>query len=342
MRSHLYIGLLCVVMFLSSTYADVIYLKNGDKITGKIAHMADGKLVLQSELAGTVTIDISNIRTLSSDAPVKIHLNDGTVLDRRIMRSEDDHFAIEQTPAIQAQTIQLSAIESINPPVKPEPKWKGNISAGYNSSHGNTNTDNVTISANLKKRTEKDRTKISGDYAKSREKDETTGKKETTEDWWKIKGNYDYFLTEKFFVFAEASYEKDRIALLDRRVIIGGGGGYQWAESEELSFSTRAGVASLYEKFDNQTGSNSELSALLGYDLENKLRENITFIHSLTYYPSFEKFSDYFLSTSAEIKADVTPNIFTNFKVLFDYDATPAVGSGKTDVKYIWGVGASF
>lgn len=327
MRSKIFPGLLCVLIFLSPVYADEVYLTNGDRLTGRIDNMVDGKLILKSDLVGTVTIDVSNIRTLNSVAPLEIHLKDGKVLRRQITTS---------------QQIELSSINAINPPPKPKPKWKGEISAGYNSAHGNTNTDNLNISAVLKKRTEKHRIKISGDYAKSREKDATTGKKEATEDWWKINGDYDYFLTKKLFTFAEAGYETDSIAQLDRRVILGGGLGYQWVESPRISFSTRAGLVSLYEKFENQGSGGSELAAHLGYDLNKQIKDNIEFTHSLAYYPAVDGFSDYFLTTTAEIKADITENTFTSFKVLFDYDATPADGSGNTDVKYIWAIGASF
>lgn len=327
MRSNIFIGLFLVLMFFPSAYADEVYLTNGDRLTGKIDNLVGGKLTLKSDLAGTVTIDVSNIRAITSDAPLEIHLKDGSVLNERITPTEQ---------------VDLSTVDSINPPPKPRPRWHGEISAGYNSAHGNTNTDNIDVSAVLKRRTEKDRTKISGDYAKSREKDDTTGKKETIEDWWKVAGNYDYFLTKKLFAFAEGSYETDDIANLERRVILGGGLGYQWVESERMNFSTRAGLASLYEKFENQGSGGSELAAHLGYDFDKQIRENIKFMHNLKYYPSVDKLSDYFLTSSAEIKADITESIFTSFKVLFDYDATPASGSGNTDVKYIMSVGASF
>ena len=327
MRSKNFILLLCASAFFTSVYADEIYLTNGDRLTGKIDNLVDGKLTLESELVGTVTIDISNVRTITSDKPLEINLKDGSVLHERITSSGP---------------VDLSVVDTINPPPKPKPKWHGEISAGYNSSHGNTNTDNINVSAVLKKRTEKHRIKFMGDYAKSREKDETTGKRKAIEDWWKVSGDYDYFLTKKIFAFAEASYETDDIANLDRRVILGGGLGYQWVESEQMNFSTRAGLANLYEKFENQGKGSSELSAHLGYDFDKQIRDNIKFIHSLKYYPSVDKLSDYLLNTSAEIKADLTENTFTSFKVLFDYDSTPAASSGNTDVKYIWSIGASF
>ena len=60
--------------------ADQVVLKNGDSITGSIVKLTDSKLVFKSDLAGEVTIDLSDIRTLASDKLLTIHLKDGTVL----------------------------------------------------------------------------------------------------------------------------------------------------------------------------------------------------------------------------------------------------------------------
>jgi len=72
------------------------------------------------------------------------------------------------------------------------------------------------------------------------------------------------------------------------------------------------------------------------------LHEKIKFINDLTYYPSLEEFSNYLLTTTGEIRALITDNLFMNFRVIFDYDTTPAQGAHKTDVKYMLGAGLSF
>ena len=109
-----------------------------------------------------------------------------------------------------------------------------------------------------------------------------------------------------------------------------------------MNFSTEAGLASLYEKYDNTGDSNSELSMQFGYNFDKKLYKKIKFVHNLTYYPSVEEFSDYYLTTTGELRAYFTERFFANFKAILDYDATPAPGSGDTDVKYIFGLGMSF
>jgi len=342
MRYRVLMLVLCLAGLTHSVYADEIIFKNGDRLTGKIAHVLESKLVFKSDVVGEVTIDISKIQTFSTDGPVSVHLKDSNVLYQKIVSSEPGKFAIEGTETVKAQEFDITTISSINPPPKPEPKWTGNISAGFTSTHGNTKTANISASANLSKRTEKDRTQLSADYAKARQKDPDTGEKNTTEDWWRSKAKYDYFFTKTVYGYLDGRYEKDAIAQLDRRMIVGSGGGYQWIESEDMNFSTEAGFASLYEKYDDQTDSNSEISVQAGYNFDKRLMKNVKFIHELTYYPSTEQFSDYFLTSTAEVRANFTETMFTNFKVIFGYDATPAIGTGATDVKYIWGIGYNF
>jgi putative salt-induced outer membrane protein YdiY len=342
MRGHATVVLLSLAVFASSVCGDELFFKNGDRLTGKIEHLVGGKLVFKSDIAGEVTVDISDIKTFSSDSPIKVCLKDGTVFTRKVVSSDPNRFAIEADETLEAQEFALDALSSINPPLKPPAKWTGDISVGVTSTHGNSKTEMISANANLVKRTEKDRAQVTADYAKGEQEDPDTGETVTIEDWWRAKGKYDYFFSKKLYGYLDGRYEKDAVAELDRRVIVGSGGGYQWIESEKTKFSTELGLASLYEKFDNQTDSNSELSTQLGYNFDRKLTRNIKLVHDLTYYPSIDKFSDYFLTSSAGIRADFTKRIFANFKVIFNYDETPAIGAHKTDVKYFFGVGYSF
>jgi len=114
-------------------------------------------------------------------------------------------------------------------------------------------------------------------------------------------------------------------------------------EKPDLKFSTEGGLASKYEKFDDvDDTTNSDITAQLGYLLEMKLAKNLNFLHELTYYPAIDKFSDYYLTTSAELRYNVSASIYLNAKVMLDYDKTPAVGKGSTDTKYFLGLGYNF
>jgi len=338
----LFLVFLSLWLCCSPVHGDVVVFTNGDRLSGKIKQSEDGKLVLESQVAGEIKIDMAKVQTFSSDEPVEIHFADGTVIKQRILSASPGKIGIRDAETFIAQDFELSKITKINPPAKPAPKWHGAISAGLSSTHGNTSADRQNLGVDVTRRSENDRITLKADYARGRQENTDTGRKETTEDWWRTRLKYDYFVSKKWYVYGDTRYEKDSIAELDRRMVVGGGSGYQWLESEDMNFSTEAGLASLYEKFDNQTDSKTEMSVQMGYHFDWKLYKTINFINDLTYYPSIDKFSDYYLTSSAELRASLTKNMFTNFKVISDYDATPAQGAHKTDTKYIFGVGWSF
>ena len=331
-----------LVLLAQVSYGDEIRLKNGDRISGKIQNLVDGKLTFKADVAGPVTVDLSNIQTLSSDEPIEVNLKDKTGFTQKVSSAESGRFAIEGSESMKAQEFAVADIVSINPPIKPIPKWTGNIAAGITSTHGNAKTEMISANANFSKRTEKDRMTFSTDYAKGEQEDPDTGQDVTIEDWWRAKGKYDYFFSKKMYAFLDGRYEKDDVARLDRRVTVGAGGGYQWIESENMNFSTELGLASLYEKYDDQTASNSDITLQVGYNFDKKLRKNINFVHDLTIYPRIDKFSDYYLTTTAGIRADFTEKIFMSFKAILNYDKTPAIGAHKTDTKYFLGLGIRF
>jgi putative salt-induced outer membrane protein YdiY len=342
MGYRILIALVCLMLFVQSGQADELVLKNGDRLTGKIVRLVDGKMVFKSDVAGDVTVELSNIQTFSSTDPITVNLKDNTGLKQRVLSAEAGRFAVEGSEDLKAQQFAVADIVSINPPAKPIPKWTGDISAGITSTHGNTKTEMISANANATKRAEQDRITASADYAKGEQEDPDTGETVTIENWWRAKGKYDYFFSKKAYGYLDGRYEKDAVAALDRRVIVGVGGGYQWIESDDMNFSTEFGLASLYEKFDNQTDSNSEMSFQVGYNFDKKLRKNIKFTHDLTYYPAIDKFSDYYLTSTAGIRADFTEKIFLTLKAIFNYDATPATGRGSTDTKYFLGLGYRF
>ncbi len=332
--------------------ADVVVFKNGDKLTGKVIKMEGGKLTFKADLAGEIPLDVANIQTFSTDEPAQFLLQDGTVLKSKVQAAEAGRVTLTKTDLIQAQTLPISAVKAINPPVKPPVTWSGSITMGLTSTHGNTFLESANISGNVTRRTAQDRLRAYSTYLASRTRDENTGDKVTTEESFTLGGKYDYFISKKWYAFLNADYKKDHIADLDYRIIGGGGMGYQWIEEDNLKFATDAGVSELCEKYTKRVGTappweyeitkSSEFSVQLGYALEWIINEKFSFYHNMRYYPSFGSFSDYFLTTDAELRAAITKNMFGSLKAILDYDSTPGEGVGTTDTKYILGVGWKF
>jgi putative salt-induced outer membrane protein YdiY len=342
MSDRLMLIAVSILIVCSSVFGDSIELVNGDRITGTVLSLADGKMVIETDLAGTITVAVENIRTVQSKSPLKIIVRHGTEVNAVVQKASDGKIKIVGDADISPQEIALKDIVAINPPAVEEPKWKGEISVGLTHTSGNTNDETTSGSGNLVKETEKDKISLSADIYKKQVESANTSEKITTEDWWKVRGKYDYFLSDKTYAFGQGRYEQDKVALLNKRVIVGGGYGSKWIQSDIQNLSVEAGLSNVYEEYDDGTSGSSSLSAILGYSYDRKINGVFSFIHDMSLFPNINDPADYYLTTTAEFREKINDRFYTNFRVLYDYDASPATGRKNADVKYILGIGANF
>lgn len=340
--------LLCVcgVLFIGFgvSQADELVFKSGGKLTGKLLSLEGGKLVFESDEVGKVTVGLEKVRDFSTDAPVQLNIGDDLSIKSKVARSKPGYFSI-QTDSIAAHEYPISELKTINPKPKPLPKWTGSLTAGFSSTHGNTFAESGSISFDMLKRSEKDRTTLGGNYIVSRSEKGDTGEKVTTQENFTLNGQYDYFWSKKVFSFINGSFKKDHISNLDRRIVAGLGFGYQWIETKDLTYSVDLGLAELCEQYTqgDVIDKNDELSAQVGHNLGWQINDKVRFTHNLKFYPSLtSSLSDYYLTTDAELRIALSTAWYSSFKAILDYDSTPAEGIGTTDTKYIMGIGWKF
>ena len=164
----------------------------------------------------------------------------------------------------------------------------------------------------------------------------------TTIDNWFVLGKYDYFLTKQLYLYGSARVEQDQIADLDLRLTLSGGPGYQWFETPTFNLFTEAGLAWVYEDFSNK-GTEDHIAARLAYHVDWTPYKTIKLFHNLEWLPNFtDWFGDYNLNVDAGVRATIYGGFFAEAKIELRYDATPAPGAKKDDVRYLLGVGWSF
>ena len=322
--------------------ADEVIFKNGDRLSGEVIGLADGKLTINSWSAGTVTVEMAKVRTLSTDNPIEIHFRDGTVVRQRVSPSEEGRFAIEREGVLEPQVFAIADVVMMNPPPKPRAQWKGDVTAGLTLTRSNTDTEHANISVGLVRDGDGDRITFDAALLYSRQEDPETGDRTTTENSWSAEVKYDYFLSERLFLYTNSRVEQDDILQLDLRLIAGTGIGREWIEKENFSFRTEGGLSWLYEDYSDETEMNEQITARLAYHLAKTCTDTIEISHELAWYPALEDFNDYFLTAEIDVRVSLTELMFGDFKVVFDYDSTPAADVDEASLKSILGLGLRF
>jgi len=348
MQRKLFFLILFFFVFCSSSFADTLLLKNGDRLTGKVVRLEEeGELLFKSDMLGDITVDMKKVKNFNTDEPIEIHLKDGTVIKAKALFDGEGRFVIKKEETQKPQTFAISEVEKINPY---KVKWSGNLTVGFNSSKADSLDESLNADARITRRTEKSRTRLEGYYLFARERKAGEAESKTTDDVFTIDGQHNQFFKKKIYGFANGRYKKDNVEDLDYRLIAGLGPGYQWIDTKKIEFSTEMGLAYVEESYTSinpDTGLEEEevkedLSSQFGYNLELNPIKRVKFLSKLKYYPSFEKFSDYFLNWDGELQITFRRPIFASFKAILDYDSSPIDRASNSDIKYLIGIGVNF
>jgi putative salt-induced outer membrane protein YdiY len=340
MRKRLVTGLTLLLLTLTgAAHADEVIFLNGDRLTGKVISATGGKLIIKTEAAGEVTVDLAKVKTFSTTEPVLLRLGEKTQVSSPVASGPDGEVNARMTPASPPQPVPIATITAINPP---PPAWTGALVFNGAFTTGNSETQQIGFDARAAKRWEDDRLSLGAQYSYGRQKDPNTGVNTTTVDYGMAFGKYDHFLTKKLYLYGQVKGERDTVAGLNFRFSPSAGVGYQWFEGPTFNLSTEAGLGWTYEDYED-AGTRDYFGPRLAYAVDWTPLPPIKLYHTLEYLPSFSDITgDYLLNIDAGVQATIWKDFFGDFKIQYRYDSTPAPGRKNADTRYTVGVGWKF
>jgi hypothetical protein len=215
-------------------FADEVIFLNGDRLTGKIVSATGGKLILKTDAAGEITIDLTKVKTFSTDEPVVVKLGEQTQVSSKVTPAPaDGQVQAQIAPGTTPQPLPIKDIAAINPE---PPTWHGSLALNGLFTSGNSNSEQIGFTAALGKRWETERLTFLAGYTFGRQEDPDTHDKTTTTDYGYASAKFDHFFTKKFYGYALAKVEHDGVADLEIRFSPSIGVGYQWFEGPTFNF----------------------------------------------------------------------------------------------------------
>ncbi len=328
---------LCVAMSAWAP-ADQIVLKNGDRITGTIDSADAGQLIITSPIAGKITVALSDVKTFSTDGPIKIQLDNGTILNQQISQGAPGEFSTAPGGLLNAPAIPISRITRINPPPA---VLTGSIVINGLYAQSTTTSTQFGASLDATRRGDNDRLGFGGAYLFGQQK--VNGVDTTTEDNWYVRANYDYFFTKQWYGYGNVRIEKNRIEFLNLRLTPGVGAGYQVVERPDFNFNLEGGLSWVYEQYTNVAAANQNVSVRLAYHVDKTLFDSrLKVFNEIAYFPSVQNVNDYLVLSTTGLRLAITKRMFSELKAEIDYDSHPAPTAPRTLTQYTLGVGWTF
>ncbi|MBP5510174.1 MAG: DUF481 domain-containing protein [Kiritimatiellae bacterium] len=331
---HQTVSILGFVFAFFCASADVVLFKSGDRLTGTVESVEAGKMAFVSKAVGKVTINLKDVQTFSADNPVEFVLEDGRVTKQQVSVSDREGMA----KLFDGTEIELSKIVQINPKPKETVKWSGKVTAGVDIVRGNTQTTAENLAFEIARRSTNLRLSSNGNYYHKITENVSNGTKSTTVANWSLKGQADWFFTEKNYIYGNSRFEKDRVANLDGRITSGAGYGRQWIERADLNLSTEGGLTWVHERYQHLSKDRRYMAGRLAYHIDKTLWSKVKLYHNFEWIPSAKENHYYLVNSDVGVQAPLMARLAFDGKLQYAYNSDPSNRIKHADIRYIFGL----
>lgn len=335
---HRRIGL-CVGLFAIMgwpvAWADVLHLKSGDRLTGKVDSIAGGKVVLKTDFAGRLAVKVDAIETIETDEAFDLNMDDGGELEGKLVVGERGQaVAVADAPPEPLVLADLrSAGKSNLAFVNLGSDWSSRADLSAAVSRGNSETDayNALVESVLKR----NKSEHSVTLLLSQEEADNVPTKEQLE----FDYGYKRFFSERWYLAGNGEYFEDQLKDIDHRITLGAGVGYQFWDNSFGALSVEAGASVVIEELDGMKEENPAFRWATKFNrfLWSK-RLEVFHNHAILVIPDRGQVFD----TSTGLRLAINDRIGTSVRVDLQHETDPPEDSDKTDVTYSVGVGIKF
>ena len=314
------------------TLADIVFLENGDRISGDIKRIWGNILIIEPQYSDPIEIDRDIVVGIESDKMLAIELDDSRETPYFISRSFEEGRAILNSDDAKSD-VSLNSIKRAEE-IK-DFDWDINFDLGSTLSRGNTDsqTTNLQWDGNL---VIKDH-RIKSDLFISRE--EVDGEKTKAKD--RINLGYNYFFVDQWFLAVNLAAERDPIALLNSRYSLSPAIGYDFLDDPDRYLHVQLGAGYSSERSNNLTSTSTTIDWKLNFYWE-LLSGDLQFFHDQNFLKNLEGRKNFVFYSQTGLRYGINEDIYLNLQANYDYDSEPAGNAKEEDLTFIIGAGINF
>ena len=318
--------------------AGMVYLKNGDKLSGHILAITSTDVAIQTAYAGTVKIKLTDVRTMSAKRPVYFALTGKhPAMATVAANANGTGWQMIPVPA-PVPAVSPLAVKPVKTPPKPiswfGPNWENELDLGLVETIGNINSITFNGALNFHYHHKADDVKLSflGAYGKT-DGSLSQAYFNTDEIWRHQLLHLKPTWAKKAFLYAENNNLYDGVHGISIRSLNSVGVGYYILQSKKMELDVRGGPGYTYEKFFHG-GSLSYISGAAGLHFMYRINKAAKFTQTATYSTSLENTSDYVFTSDSAIElalSQVARGLGLKFSYINNYDNTAGSTGGKRD-----------
>lgn len=330
-------------------WADVIVLKDGDRITGKIVKKDGADVYIESKNFGKVTLKWDMVASVEGQESLNVVL-EGDKTVKGVLRASDGKVEVVGT----GESVPVSAVVALRNDaeekayqrmLKPKILDLWAITGGLNlaGNIGNAETSTITTPVNFVRVSRTSKTTAYFNSIRSRAT--VDGRNELTAQ--AVRGGWAYSrnLRKRLFANFFNDNEYDRFQSLDLRTVLGSGLGYDFWKGERGRLALLGGAAWNREKFsplDAASFARNSTEAYWGNDFNFKLNSRTNLTQAFRMFNNLSNGGEYRVNFDIGATTALTKWLSWNVSVSDRFLSNPVAGRKKNDFLYSTGFGFTF
>ena len=316
-RSILLAILLTVSFSVRAEKTDVVFLHNGDRITGEVKSLFRGKLEFKTDHMGTVFIEWDDIREIISQTGQAVELANGQRFYGPLSKSENEDMLLIDTVGGAAGVSTMDVIGMY--PVEAGFWDRLDLSArlGFSWDKGSAvGRYNLGLDAEYRHQDFKTTANISTEVTSQENRDDTTRAF--------FSANHLVFKPNKRFIDYFGTIEKNDELGLDLRALIGAGYGWVPVRSNKDWFSYAVGLDVNREiPNEGERETNIEAVGILAYEYYKYTTPERKYSVTLMVFPSITDFGRWRANFTTDFRLEFFDDLFWVLDFYATYDSQP-------------------
>ncbi|MDH5305246.1 MAG: DUF481 domain-containing protein [Gammaproteobacteria bacterium] len=332
------LALLICTSVLARDKTDVIYMANGDRLTGEIKQLERGMLVVSTDSMGEVRIEWKDISRIQSSYEFQFERSDGTRVTSTIQDTPDvGEISLVDNEVIVAfrreNIVRISQIE--------DSFWdrlKGSLSFGYSFTKA-SDIAQLNLGFRATHRTEIRSLTLDGStITTSDSSNEATNRSDLSFAMTRFRKN-------RWFNSYLLGLESNDELGLNLRTSAGAGLGRYIIQTNNSELSVIGGLIGTSEQLTGETSSEQNLEGLLGMEYSRYVFDEPTvdLTTSLATFPSITDAGRLRAQFDISLKWEIIKDLYWDLSYYNTYDSDPPSGSlSTTDYGIVTSIGWSF
>jgi hypothetical protein len=351
---------ICVLMFalfcllgsqaMANRKTDIVYLKNGDRITGEFKTLKQGELKMSTSEMGTISIKWTGIARIESDKYIEMELTDGTRIFGEVpaeLNKADDVLAVK-TLKQQPYTVDMRSVVKAEQIRLDESFWDrldGNINLGLNYTQA-SDIFTWNFAGEARYRTPAHLTSLGFNSNVTSRGDGSDTSRNS------LIGSRYWYSKNRWFYFGNLGAQQNDELGLKLRVYVTGGAGRFLIRTQKTELYLAAGLSGNKELETGTDNADASLSDA-GTNLEGLLAADYTFFKlyspksriklSLSAYPGITDTDRVRGNANLSLRQEFFSDLFWDLSFYYDYDSKPLQGAeAKEDYGIVTSLGYEF